>query len=224
MENDPNISIPEKVKIMEEWATNSRKILRDSGLNRSVIVRAVSKALSERAAELREKVDRFYNLVEENKVPMLIFSAGVSDILEEVLKVSLSVENTISAKPKTTYVVSNRCIFEDNADESSPLVGFSMPIIHVFNKKSATFAESPFFKETDEASRDNVILLGDSVGDLLMVEGMSHNPDHLLRIGFLNVNVEERLKQYTDLYDIVIARNESSFVVPAAILTAICQA
>jgi hypothetical protein len=65
--------------------------------------------------------------------------------------------------------------------------------------------------------------MGDSVGDLLMLEGLSYNESGLLRIGFLNVNVEERLSQYTDLYDIIIVGEESSYEVPIAILQSICQ-
>lgn len=220
IENDPTISVSDKTKHMEEWATNSRALLFKSGLTKSVIPRAVNKALTERAAELREGVDNFFKLTDDQAIPLLIFSAGISDILEEIL---LRTKTHCQENAKSTYIVSNRCIFQETSYEDAPLAAFSLPVIHVFNKKSENFLDTAFFKETDESSRDNVVLIGDSMGDLFMVQGMSHNANTLLTIGFLNVNANERLKQYTDAYDIVITGNESSFEIPLKLIQSIAS-
>lgn len=152
MENDPTISIPEKARLMEEWAHSSRKVLMKSGLTNRVVRRAVTKAVTERAVQLRDHVDQFMAAMDTYRVPMLIFSAGIADILEEVLIQSIQYDQADKAH---VHVVSNRCIFEEQTDEDEEvgLKGFSMPVIHVFNKKSSSFLHSPFFTETDEHVR-----------------------------------------------------------------------
>mmetsp|Transcript_2875 Transcript_2875/g.3634 ORF Transcript_2875/g.3634 Transcript_2875/m.3634 type:complete len:89 (-) Transcript_2875:691-957(-) len=55
--------------------------------------------------------------------------------------------------------------------------------------------------------RENVILLGDSVGDVHMCEGIPHK--NVLKIGFLNENVEKLLPKYKSIYDVVITNDGS---------------
>jgi hypothetical protein len=44
-------------------------------------------------------------------------------------------------------------------------------------------------------ARKNIVLMGDSLGDLHMAEGIP-NPNVILKIGFLNKNTEENLIKY----------------------------
>lgn len=67
-------------------------------------------------------------------------------------------------------------------DDSDRLVGFHRPLIHTFNKNSSVIPANCI----DELShRNNVILLGDSIGDVSMAEGV-RRCGNLLKIGFLN--------------------------------------
>ncbi|CAN0003324.1 unnamed protein product [Hapterophycus canaliculatus] len=50
--------------------------------------------------------------------------------------------------------------------------------------------------------RRNVLLLGDSLGDLNMAKGV--DADETLTVGFLNDKVEERMDAYLEAYDVVI--------------------
>ncbi len=51
-------------------------------------------------------------------------------------------------------------------------------------------------------NRKNIILLGDNLEDIGMVKGFNY--DNLIKIGFLNENVEENLEQYKRNYDVII--------------------
>lgn len=61
-------------------------------------------------------------------VPVFIMSAGLQNVIEEILRQRLPFELA-----PTTVVVSNSMCF----DEGGSLVGFSEPVIHMFNKTSA---------------------------------------------------------------------------------------
>ena len=65
------------------------------------------------------------------------------------------------------------------------MIGFKGEIIHIYNKNEGAIHDSDYFKELEH--RKNVLLLGDSVGDLTMARGVEDGK--ILRIGFLNDKV-----------------------------------
>ena len=82
-----------------------------------------------------------------------------------------------------------------------------LSIVHVFNKDETVLEEFPkIFREIKE--RKNVILLGDSLGDLGMIEGFEYN--EIIKIGFLNENIKEQLDIYKEKFDVVII-NDGDF-------------
>jgi len=69
-------------------------------------------------------------------------------------------------------------------NEQQLLVGFKEPLIHTYNKNESVIPQNcQYFGEL--AHRNNVILLGDSIGDVSMAQGV-HKPGNILKIGFLN--------------------------------------
>lgn len=66
------------------------------------------------------------------------------------------------------------------------MVGFKGKIIHVFNKNEDAIHSSNYFEKL--RLRTNVILMGDSIGDVKMALGVPQ-PNSVLKIGFLNGKV-----------------------------------
>jgi 5'-nucleotidase len=122
-------------------------------------------------------------------------SAAPGDMVEEYLK-----ENNLLKK--NVYVVANRYEF----DSKGRAIKIKEPIIHTFNKNEVSLRGTPAFEAVK--NRKNVLLLGDEIGDLGMIEGFDF--DNLLRIGFLNENVNERIGEYKKEFDAVLT-NDSDF-------------
>ena len=66
------------------------------------------------------------------------------------------------------------------------MVGWKGDTIHVFNKNEAAVHDSDYFQNLSH--RVNILLMGDSLGDLHMADGAEHM-EAKLTIGFLNTRV-----------------------------------
>ena len=74
-----------------------------------------------------------------------------------------------------------------------------MPI-HMFNKKA------PSQEGLEE--RKNIVLIGDSLGDVRMADGIK-DINVVLSIGFLNKNVEANLSEYKRCFDVVLVDDQT---------------
>jgi len=89
-------------------------------------------------------------------------------------------------------------------DENEKIVAFLHPPIHVFNKNILAVKNQigQNYFENNILVRKNVLLLGDSPGDVTMVDNI--NGLNTLKIGFLNHYSEEKFNIYKELFDVLI--------------------
>jgi len=110
--------------------------------------------------------------LEELGIPVLIVSAGLSDVIEEFLRQHGALSENVT-------VCSNRLNYA--ADQTPKSVCPSPPITS-FTKQYAYASASSFFEQ--HATRKNLIVLGDSVTD---VDASRNVPcEQCLSVGFLN--------------------------------------
>ncbi|CAM9411549.1 unnamed protein product [Laminaria digitata] len=153
-----------------------------AGISRDILSAAVAKS----ALEFRHGHGELFGWLENERVPLLLFSAGIADVLEEALK-----QRSEKPVPSNCHIISNRMAF----DEEGMLTGFEGECLHVFNKHASSPVVAPYFQTEEMRRRGNVVLLGDSLGDLNMANGVGSG--EVLTVGFLNDKVEERLDTYT---------------------------
>ncbi|KAH9363099.1 hypothetical protein HPB48_014119 [Haemaphysalis longicornis] len=90
------------------------------------------------------------------------------------------------------------------------IIGFKGELIHMYNKNHCHVNSSEYHQALKD--KTNILLLGDSLGDLDMLAG-NQQQDVVLRIGFLNSRIEERLPQYMNSFDIVLLDDQTMDVV-----------
>lgn len=144
-------------------------------------------------------------------VPVLIFSAGLYDVIHAVLEKEFAGLKT--QPPANVHVVSNMMQF----DAQGVLQGFHGELIHCFNKNASVVLETPFWKQCQTQERRNILLLGDSRGDVRMTDGLDVDDESILRVGFLNIHVDEALEEYLQLYDVVLTHDASLLPVEALV-------
>ncbi|XVF40983.1 hypothetical protein PTKIN_Ptkin01aG0244300 [Pterospermum kingtungense] len=199
LEFSPTIPLEEKTKLMEEWWGKTHGLLIEGGLTYDAIKNSVASA----NIAFRDGVVELFEFLEETDVPVLIFSAGLEDIIEEVLR------QKVYRSFKNIKVVSNQMVF----DNCGHLVSFKGKLIHSLNKNEhALGMAAPLHDQTDDIDspvtdnasmkqRTNVLLLGDHIGDLGMSDGLNY--ENRISVGFLNDNIEKNLESYRNAFDIV---------------------
>uniref|UniRef100_A0A3Q3EFA5 5'-nucleotidase n=1 Tax=Labrus bergylta TaxID=56723 RepID=A0A3Q3EFA5_9LABR len=199
IEIDSARSIEEKLPLMVQWWTKAHELLVQQEIKKDLLAMVVR----ESDAMLREGYQLFFDHLHEHSIPLLIFSAGIGDILEEVVRQAGVFHSNVK-------VFSNYMDF----DETGVLKAFKGELIHIYNKREGALLNTGHFQEL--RTRPNVLLLGDSLGDLTMADGVQ-DMENILKIGFLNDKVEERKQSYLDSYDIVLVKDET-LEVPNAIM------
>ncbi|MCX6742646.1 MAG: haloacid dehalogenase-like hydrolase [Candidatus Parcubacteria bacterium] len=185
IEIDPKISKQEKIAKMHEWWQKHFELLVKSGLNKSVMDEIVAK----KTLQFRPGALDFIDKLNQEKIPLVIMSASLGDMLTQYLKQEGRLYNNI-------HIIANFYEF----DKEGKVIKVKEPIIHSLNKKEIFVKDFPAFSDVKE--RKNVILLGDGVDDIDMIEGFAN--DNLIKIGFLNENVDENLPEFKKNFEVFI--------------------
>lgn len=89
-------------------------------------------------------------------------------------------------------------------NHTGEVVGVKEPIVHSLNKTEVIVPSIPEVYNEVEGRR-NVLLMGDGLGDLGMIDGF--DIDELVTIGFHNDESDSDLAEYTSAFDLVISKD-----------------
>jgi len=187
IEIDFSVPLSERKKAMQEWWKRHFELLIESKLSK----KDIKKVAYSEEIKLRKGFSDFVDYLHERRVPLVIMSAN--GMGEESISLFLEKEKKL---------FSNVCIVTNTFewDENGYLKKINEPIIHSLNKDETAIHEFPVYEKIKD--RKNILLLGDSPGDAGMSDGF--DAENILKIGFLNEKVEENLKHYQELFDVVL--------------------
>lgn len=196
IEVDPSVPAEEKKKVMREWWMTHFDLLINLGLNRKDIEKVVDSG----KIKFRDGASDLLDVLKKHNIPLIIMSA--SGLGGDAISMYLVKENKIS---DNIYIISNS--FE--WDKDGKAIGVKEPIIHSLNKDETLVQDFPVFEKIKD--RKNVLLLGDSLDDAGMIEGF--DCDNIIKIGFLNSKIEEKIKFYREVFNIVVTNDSDMFYI-----------
>ncbi len=185
-EHDQNIPRAERMNKMEEWWSKHNDLLIRSGLNKNDMDRVISAGHT----KLRDGITETFKILEENNIPIVIMSGGPAYMIEKQLEFSGLLSDNV-------HIVANYYEY----DENGFMTGYKKPIVHSQNKHEIILRDFPVFDEIK--NRTNVILLGDQIDDLGMIEGFDYK--NLLTVGFANKPADE--EKFANKFDVLIREN-----------------
>ncbi|HCP09010.1 MAG TPA: hypothetical protein DIT25_04400 [Candidatus Moranbacteria bacterium] len=185
VEIDPNMSAAEKNPILLEWWKAHFQLLIDHKFGRDTL----EKIGEARMSRLREGAEQFLDFLHSKNIPLVIVSSGLGDIALEHLRQAGKLTDNV-------HMISN--LFE--FDENGKATGYKDLIVHPFNKTEIKIENLPVYEKIK--NRKNILLLGDEIDDLGMLANLKY--DNLIKIGFLNEDIENNLESFKGNFDIVI--------------------
>lgn len=187
IETDQKIPLAAKKRAMADWWNKHFLLLIRSGLSK----KDIAKAVRSKNIKLRAGTAEFFKLLHRHNVPLVIMSS--SGLGGDSIALYLKRQKLLL---KNVFIISNSFIW----DEHGRAVRVKRPIIHGMNKDQTSIKKFPVYLKIKD--RKNVILLGDSISDVGMVSGFDY--DNLIKIGFLNEEVEKNLGQYKRKFDVLV--------------------
>ncbi len=192
IEIDPKIPFERKKKAMQEWWGAYFDLSIKSGLNKKDLEGVVESG----KIKFRSGALKFIDFLKAHNIPLVIMSS--SGLGNDVISMILEKEGRLH---DNVHIISNSYEW----DKKGNMVGVKKPFIHSMNKDETLIRDFPAFEVIKD--RKNVLLLGDNLEDEKMIEGFDY--DNLIKVGFVNENVEENLEYYKKVYDILILNDFS---------------
>lgn len=187
MELDEQIPFAKKYLLMKEWWSKEFELYSSFGLQESDLNKMLQDTTS---IQLRDGVKEFFMSARKLKIPIIIFSSGVGNVIEKIL-----IDN--DCKLENVFLISNFVQFENGV-----ATGLRNFVIHGLNKNEKSLPNKIYEMV---AKRPKVLLFGDTIGDTYM--SISDKQDSI-KVGFLEEK-EERIEIFKDAFDIVCTNNTS---------------
>lgn len=184
IEIDVNMSDDEKSVFMEEWWRAHINLFYEYGLKEDNI----KKSLKNGGLKYRVGAKEFLRKMYECRVPVIIVSAGIGNVIEEFLKFENDMYSNIS-------IVSNFIEFKNGI-----IKGIKGETIHALNKNIVKLDE---YSKMKLENRTNILLLGDGLADLKMIP--QEEIKNAITVGFLDEKIEESLECFNKNFDIVLS-------------------
>jgi 5'-nucleotidase len=190
IEISTSIPLEEKKAKMLEWWSLHYKLLIECGLTREIINKAILEAINEKILVPRKNIREFLEILADKEIPLIIMSSsGLGNAVHEFL-------DSWHAMPSNASFAGNMLLF----DKNNKFIGIKdNKIIHIFNKHEIELKNTDLYEKIKD--RKNIILIGDSLGDLGMIEGSNYK--NIIKIAFYNDN-EENLEDFKKNFDIII--------------------
>jgi len=189
IESDETIDLEEKMKFMKEWYQKHISLFIKYKLTEDIFEKTASNS---NIMTLRPGAKDFMRFLHQNHIPLIIISAGVGNFIETFLKLNDCYYDNI-------YICSNTVIFKDGV-----ACGVGQDVIHSLNKNEVSLPSHIIEKLKN---RNQVILLGDQVSDLKMVNKASHRS--VISIGLFNLDYD--INNLINNFDIVCEKNDDYY-------------
>lgn len=189
IELDETMEFSVKSHLIKEWFQKHIELFSKYQLSEELFEKA---ATDLRIMEFRPKAKEFIEFLYENNIPLIIISAGIGNFIEAFLKHHNCYFDNI-------YVSSNKILFENGI-----ACGVDKNIIHSLNKNEVSLPAEILQKLQN---RNNVVVLGDQISDLKMVDKARH--ELVVSIGFTTDDCEEQLEILKNHFDIVCEKNDN---------------
>lgn len=216
IETDPNMTVMEKTPHIQKWILSEIALMVECELTKNKL----EMMLESNGLIQREGFAQLCKTIEGHGMPLIISTAGLADVVRgAMLRWHLLTDNVA--------IIGNWFSWDEG--EVGVVTGFKGDLVHTLNKETSMRKFFDRIEDETEMSgeerqivrpRQNVVLLGDSLGDVRMTFDLKFL-SHILTIGFLNdAKPDSKMDAYLKNYDIVLV-NDDTMNVPQLLVNLI---
>ena len=185
-----DLPLEERMENVIEWYKKDMDLFYEYNLTEEILYHCIDIAKLEFRAGLKDLFKWAY----ENRIIVVIVSAGIRNIIVEFLKRE-------NCNYDNIQILSNHLNFENGK-----MLKFENDLIHTYNKNLDRLSLD--IKEKINNAK-NILLFGDLIEDIGIVDRKDLH--RTLTIGFIETNVEENLDNYNENFDVVLTDEDASF-------------
>lgn len=188
IELDNNLDEAVKMVAMEDWQNRHLDLFKKYNLNKNQIIDAFSDS---NVMTFRKGFLEFFKYLSDKNIMFNILSAGIGDFFLKFLEMNDC--SFVNLDVRSNFL---------NFDRNDVVIGFKGPVIHNLNKHKFAFKQK---------NNDYVILIGDQVSDIMMVEG--YERDNIIAIAFVPEDNVLEIESFNDVFDMVLTSEEGFDVI-----------
>lgn len=188
IELDDSMDFDIRSQLVKEWFQKHIELFFKYEFSENIFIKA---ARDLRIMSFREGAKQFINFLHDNNIPLIIISAGIGNFIEYFFEYNDCFYDNV-------HVISNKVMFKNGIAYKT-----DKNIIHPLNKNEVSLPEDIKSKLNN---RTNVILLGDQITDLKMVDKSKHND--VLTVCFQTDDNMDKIDDYSASFDILVEKNE----------------
>lgn len=191
-ERDISVPFEERLEKIKYWYIQDLKLKSKLGFNKRDFDSFLDEAIISGGIKFRKGLLNFLGLIKERKIPLVILSGGISEVIETCLRKLIGdSEFEDLVNEKLLNIIGNKFVY----NEEGNVVDIQTPIIHTFNKdKFALKAVNELGKEGG-----NFIVVGDHMNDMDMINSTKYK--EIIGVGFDNYIKGD---SFLERYDICI--------------------
>ena len=192
IELDYNIKFEEKNIAMEKWYKECMNLYYEYKLTKVKLEDSINSS----NLNFRDGAKDFLIEANKNKIPVIILSAGIGNVIKEFLKSN-------NCYFENMFIISNFIEFDENGN----MIPFKNELIHTLNKTMEGHLPEKLKNKCEQ--KEYSLLLGDLIEDKKMIE--KSNWEKTILVSFLNEKIEENLNLYKNEFDIVLTKEDANF-------------
>lgn len=187
----PNMSEDEKIKALERNIGGNWEEIAKQNLDKDQI----NQITKDSRMEFREGIGELIDVTRSNNFSFIVASAGVGDVIREAFETSLKERGYTKEDIEPFKIISNMGEYKNDK-----LKSFKGETIHPANKEDhITTSESMICKQSQNQEtppRKNILLMGDVIDDLRMVENIEN--DTCIKLGYFNDSPDDNEEKLED--------------------------
>lgn len=207
-ELDTSIDFSLRDKSMYSWFEECLILMINDKISKKKMYDMVIESINDDKVYFRNGMKIFFDFILKLKIPLILISAGIKDIIIYELKYLLKEKYDLLINNNLIHIIANDFIFNEN----NIAIDIVKPIIYTFNKNKIIKDEISKYINLNE-KKINVVFFGDHLNDINALDDIQNNIENILSVAFWNYDESKLSNEFKKIYDAVVSEDGDFFII-----------